>query len=453
MTVLSRRDLLNEADILGDELYQKARPRVVEHVRRMRGAADADGYNTAHRQLLIEYAARREAIESTVPAHRNRFMAELHRLRQERPIPVADIGVQQERLATVRRQVQVSRALRHTLRVITDGLVWRALDFERIAFAVLGRGVRVGALATGAGWDVEIVTQGYLLNTYHGVVVHNDLTTCLRHGDVTVIDLGDPPRHVRIAEVKATDGRVDWSQSTRLDDAIELLRTGYHPTANAGRPVRIHQVDADFLSQVDELMPLVTRAHTEFIAWAWLRPWLAVAVCDLRAGATDATRYSRNLDEFRVAARGRRVVSTSFMDRRVADRHTSYSWFMPQSLLPLPAEDVADVLMGYLEIKAFLDLDALAARLVDGGITPVFAEDPNAPTFFTTTVGGRHIAVPGVLRHQMLLEFMDPTSVIAAIKHIASVRSEDLRADESVMLSFKNEGRAWALPPSLPRAT
>ncbi|MGH2499009.1 MAG: hypothetical protein ACRDF0_02800 [Candidatus Limnocylindria bacterium] len=95
----------------------------------------------------------------------------------------------------------------------------------------------------------------------------------------------------------------------------------------------------------------------------------------------------------------------------------------------------------------------LAARLVDSGITPVFPEDPNAPTFFSTTVGERRIAVPGMLRHQMLVEFMDPASVIAAIKHIASIRPEDLRSDESVMLSFKNEGRAWTPPPTEPTAS
>jgi hypothetical protein len=121
--------------------------------------------------------------------------------------------------------------------------------------------------------------------------------------------------------------------------------------------------------------------------------------------------------------------------------------------VPLPVEDVADVLLGYLEIKAFLDLDALAARMADDGITPVFPQNHNRPTFFSTRVGVRDIAVPAALRHQMLLEFMDPTSLIAAIRHMASVRPEDLGKDESVLLSFKNEGRAWALPAGEPRAS
>ena len=130
MTVLSRNDLLNEVAILGDELYQKTRPRVIDHVRRMRAARDPDTYNAAHRQLLIEYAARREAINSTVPGHRHTIKAELERLRQFRPVPVQDLRVQQERLVILRQQEQVSRALRHILRVITDGLVWRALDLS-----------------------------------------------------------------------------------------------------------------------------------------------------------------------------------------------------------------------------------------------------------------------------------------------------------------------------------
>jgi hypothetical protein len=449
VTTLTKRAAADEEAVLGDELFQKARPLVVEHVRRMRTVSDVDGYNDAHRKLLVEYAARQIAAAETDPRHRAHAHREIERLRAIMPRPVQELRVMQDRLGLVRRQEMVSRALQQTLRVVADGLVWRAMDFERTAFAVLGHGVRVGKLASGTGWDAEIRTEGYLLNAQRGLVVHNDLPTCLRHGDVTVIELGSSPRRVSVAEVKAKDGRVNWSQADRLDDALDLLRTGYHPTANAGGPIRIHQIASEYASHIGELGPLVARAHDDIVAWNWIRPWLAVAVCDLRAAAADHARLERGLADYWNAVRRGPGISYAFLDRRIAGRHDSNSWFVPTSLLPLAAEDVADVLMGYIEILSFLDLGALSAHLRESGLTAAFARDQNGPVFFAVQVGDRTVVVPGTLREQMLTEFMDPSALVAAVEHVASVREEDLGVGEAVMLAFRDEGRAWRTSPAV----
>jgi len=54
----------------------------------------------------------------------------------------------------------VEEALLSLLRVIGDGLAWRALAYDRAAFGILGTGTRVGRLAADVGLiKIEVLEQ------------------------------------------------------------------------------------------------------------------------------------------------------------------------------------------------------------------------------------------------------------------------------------------------------
>jgi len=134
----------------------------------------------------------------------------------------------------------------------------------------------------------------------------------------------------------------------------------------------------------------------------------------------------------------------SLTGRRIRERHDNDPWLVPMSLLPLLAEDVADALMGYLEVFSFIDIPRLHSALAAANIEARFASGPlSAEVFLQATVGGRAIVVPATLREQVLAELMHVDSLVALIRHLADVPEERVRPGEAVMITFADEGAPW----------
>ena len=113
----------------------------------------------------------------------------------------------------------------HT-RAIADGLVWKALRYDRAAITILGDGTRVDRLADdGIGLQAELDQLGALWEQEHAFTIHNDLATILRHGDLTTIrpEVGS----VEIREVKATaTPGANAPQTIRISTATTLINEG-----------------------------------------------------------------------------------------------------------------------------------------------------------------------------------------------------------------------------------
>ena len=62
---------------------------------------------------------------------------------------------------------------------------------NRGAFTVLGDGERVGRIASGIGRDAELTALANLSEQEGRFAIHNDMTNCLRHGDLTAIREAD----------------------------------------------------------------------------------------------------------------------------------------------------------------------------------------------------------------------------------------------------------------------
>ena len=118
------------------------------------------------------------------------------------------------------------RTSQHTLRQIGDGIAWRALRYDRRAFTILGEGERVGRLAHGVGRDAELAELGRLWEEESVFAIHNDLTNCLRRGDLTALRERDAGLDVTLIEVKAGARPEETPQLQRLERATELLRQG-----------------------------------------------------------------------------------------------------------------------------------------------------------------------------------------------------------------------------------
>ena len=155
-----------------------------------------------------------------------RWRREIEELAARTPKPIDDLRARQEELKQLKTADRVQVALAAHTRAIADGVVWKALGYDRAAITVLGRGTRVDRLADdGVGLQAELDKLAELSGREGTVTIHNDLATILRHGDLTTID--PERRSVEIREVKATaQPGPNAPQSVRLSEAIKLINDG-----------------------------------------------------------------------------------------------------------------------------------------------------------------------------------------------------------------------------------
>jgi hypothetical protein len=196
------------------------------YLRAWQRAAAREEWVYLRRDLLIEFGARQDAADETLPQARQRMRDEVRELAQRTPKPLDEIRARQEILERVGCQERVARASQHTLRQIGDGMAWRALRCDRRAFTILGEGERVGRLAHGVGREAELAELGRLWEEEGVFAIDNDLTNCLRHGDLTALRQGDGEIDVTLIEIKAGPRPEDTPQLQRLARATELLREG-----------------------------------------------------------------------------------------------------------------------------------------------------------------------------------------------------------------------------------
>lgn len=392
-----------------------------------------------HRDVLIQFGARQSAADDVLPKARSATRARIAELAGRQPKPLKLIKEQQELLKRVARQELVADAMQHTLRQIGDGIVWRALRYDRRAITVLGDGHRVGRLADGIGLDAELAELGRLWEEEQVFAIHNDLTNCLRHGDLTAIRHGKSGIDVTVIEVKAS-ARRDDSQLQRLANAIETLADER----------RFDFVPTRYRTFLSNLPALIADAKRRGHAWSRLAPYLLVGAVDYRVCAG---RESELLTP-RVADMRARVgwfdgpsqtLDWTASLRRMRDRRESFSSLAPLTIFPLAAEDVADLVMGFLDLSMNLNLDILERTLGGDDLSVRVARPPESERLFLEARRGRNgVLVPPHLREQMMTELTTPHTVRKGIETVLNrQQTTPETANDSTLVVFADEQRVW----------
>jgi hypothetical protein len=98
--------------------------------------------------------------------------------------------------------------------------------------------------------------------------------------------------------------------------------------------------------------------------------------------------------------------------RRIRDRRHSFGSLAPLTIFPVPAEDIADLMLGHLELFTTMRCDLLEDAFAARGIATTVAFPDGDKLFLHAE--RRHVAVdvPPHLREQMLFELMTPDTLI-----------------------------------------
>jgi hypothetical protein len=173
----------------------------------------------------------------------------------------------------------VCRALAHTIKIIGDGIAWRALDFDRpllheIAFAPhAGHSSRETLI-------VETRSAGEHLVETGEYVILTAITNCLRYGDFISVAADS----IGIHEVKAGKGSAGSGRATRqrrrTRDLVEFLRRGARATESG--IYKLARLKCKPVSHLSAAADVCRSARGVGSAYARLSDALAVEAVDIQ---------------------------------------------------------------------------------------------------------------------------------------------------------------------------
>jgi hypothetical protein len=132
--------------------------------------------------------------------------------------------------------------------------------------------------------------------------------------------------------------------------------------------------------------------------------------------------------------------------RRMRDRRHSFSSLAPFSIFPLATEDLADLMMGYLELATTLNGALIERAFLAAGIAArVELRDQRFRKFADVRRGGFTLEIPAHVREQMFLELLSPGSVVAAASELLDeLGGQPATGEDARLLTFAREFEAWA---------
>lgn len=153
--------------------------------------------------------------------------------------------------------VAVTRQLILLLNQIADSMAWRALNYDRVLVQLLSEHQKTGHIDDTIHDDLRQAEK--LVNDYGVIVLVNDLTTVLRHGDLTIITgSGFAIQETKHGKASAGNARAIRQKRT-LDALRSFLTTGTRSVA--GRRDYIFQANVPVQSYHEQVSQIINEAQ------------------------------------------------------------------------------------------------------------------------------------------------------------------------------------------------
>ncbi len=441
-----RAEIAATQDAFFAERCQEFLP-LLQRIQRAETRAD---YMTAEIELIQRFAGFQDGV-TEVRGNLKADKAELTRLTPLKPQPLQQIRKLQEQIAAREQKNIRNEVISHILRSLADALIWRATGNERAVFAVLGDGVRVGRLSNDEGFAAERASAQDWLD--QGMLVFfNDLTNCMRTGDLTIMDRPGVGANLTVEEVKRSGRtRSDSRQAKRQKRKLKLLQTGLDPNARENEPQALVRVPAPYRHHLDVLARLMAKARRDGYAQHQPHRALVVSAVDLKW----AFEHRNAVGDYAVRA-AESIGWTPWDDRhfynsalvtRIRDRRRCSSYFAPLAIFPLCAEDIFALLTGKMDFVVALRVDALVPAFGASGIAVEFATGSDgAKNFLRASRGSATVTLPSHVREQLLRELMTVDTLVAMVDFLLTHVQRHAPLN-SRRLVFFDERSSW---PSIP---
>lgn len=440
----SIKEIDREQRLINDPVWQAARPELLALVRGYQASTTASAMMTVQLNLIASVRARQQRIKE--------LRAELDAVRQRRttlaaaqPKDVAALREVQTQISGLEQLEFVHVAFRHLLLNIGDAIAWRTVGFDRAAITILGQGQRVSWLSDGPGWAAEVsaLEENWREGRFS---LLTDLTTCLRHGDL-VTDTSD---RFLVTEVKAGGpARLQPRAERRILDATSFINEGR--AVIDGIDSFFHRCPARYRTFMPALRDALQQARARGEANARPSPSQLLVTHDMRHFTTQNDRVPTPIDQFREQTRWPQddvIFTNGSLLRRMRDRHHTFATLAPLAVYPLPAEDVTDLLMGYLAFSTVLNASVFARRLEAAGYTADVWRPPESGMGFLTVAREEGVQllttqVAPHFREMMMLELLTPSACEKATEFMLGLLRSNATEHGQHMIVLADEHRTW----------
>jgi hypothetical protein len=412
------RDVEREVAVLDGLIVTEERPHIASLVDELQRASQpADFYRLQRKLLRRSYA--RQVVSDELRGEIQQTKQRLKELTATRPLPGNEVRALQAVLANQELAERSCKAVTHALRCVGDGIAWKALRYDRGAISVLGSGQRVRRLASGRGLDAELEAMAEHWWNGGSFAIHNDLTNCLRTGDLTLPF--EPGNTVAIREVKAGSAQ-RGAQIKAAEERIAFLRDGRSLSGLGKGPAHIARYPVRFRTELHVLRRLLAEARRDGYASAQVSPGVVVTTVDPRVSGGRP-----GIDVVAERARARagwyddpRIVMTLTIVRRVRERMHHFPYLAPLTIYPLPPDDIAELLLGPLEYVTILHAPTLEREFAVHGVeAQVITRKPEADSVFLRAArGSAQVELPSLVCEQMLTELMHPSCLVETVSHM-----------------------------------
>jgi hypothetical protein len=256
--------------------------------------------------------------------------------------------------------VAVVRRLILILQRIADAIVWRSLGYDRVLIQLLSEHSKTGFLDNTIFSDFEKAQQ--ITENDGAIVIINDLTTTLRHGDLTVIH---PEKHniISIEENKLGKGSSQSGRAKRqnknLNSLLEFLNTGTRISKDKTK---------DYLIRLD--IPIQTHHFIaeETIKHARQNGYHRAVVNECFAiEAVDMKHPNTHFPKERPFENLKHGLSQGNLDEGLFERTTPR--IAPYGIFPFDDQTCFDLTTGNLQLVATINFDALVDLFAQYGLT------------------------------------------------------------------------------------
>lgn len=347
-------------------------------------------------------------------------------------------------LEAIEREIFFHKAHANCLRAIGDGIVWRALAYDRAAVRCLSQNPHKAHVLT-EGTLNELTAWSRQFDSSDGIPILNSLTNCLTTGDITLVrDDGS----VEIVEVKSskTKSRRITRQKQRMQEVYELLNFGEGELENAR--VEVLQLDIFPENGLDEIRGLLQEAERSGYAARRLSNFLYVECIDIRA--------IKEID-------GALAELTATENRELADWFASKDFVAlmsssdiisftpncaPFPIFPFPSKTCIELLTQVKAYRTHFNFTALGREfermgwVVERNPQQLHEEQWSLETgFFVLSKGGFHATVPGADIMRLQAETVRPKVLISQLEKLRQMGPEATLPNTLVV--YEGETQIW----------
>jgi hypothetical protein len=255
--------------------------------------------------------------------------------------------------------VAVVRRLILILQRIADSIAWRSLGYDRVLIQLLAEHPKTGFLDKTVFSDFETARQ--ITENDGAIVIVNDLTTILRHGDLTVIY--PEKHHIDIVENKLGKGSEQSGRANRQKKYVHRLLEFLNTSTRISK-----DKTQDYLIRVD--IPIQTHhlVALDTIKRAKQGGYCKTVVNDCFAvEAVGMEHPNAHFPKERPFENIAHRLSQGNLDEGLFE--TTATRIAPYGIFPYDDQTCFDLIAGNVQLVATLNFDALVSLFAQLGLT------------------------------------------------------------------------------------